>query len=239
MRLYGSSEAAPAPVVPAERARLLQWFGAVQDLNPAYLEPEDHQLAERLRGTVSEGPPAQDPEFVALMAMSEAEIDAELRALGIDPETAARKAAGAIAEGVARARCRGYICRLCGKDTPHHHTAEEVVIFRNGVKFARHDRRRRGRDVLARQHQPGLRDPQQAGGKMSADTRKAFEAWWADAGRVLVVKPEVAELIWLASRSQALEEAALIAEKTYAKDAFRFVLGTEAAAAIRKLGAQE
>jgi phage gp46-like protein len=74
---------------------------------------------------------------------------------------------------------------------------------------------------------------------MSADTRKAFEAWWADAGRVLVVKPEVAELIWLASRSQALEEAALIAEKTYAKDAFRFVLGTEAAAAIRKLGAQE
>jgi hypothetical protein len=137
MRLYGSSEAAPAPVVPAERARLLQWFGAVQDLNPAYLEPEDHQLAERLRGTVSEGPPAQDPEFVALMAMSEAEIDAELRALGIDPETAARKAAGAIAEGVARARCRGYICRLCGKDTPHHHTAEEVVIFRNGVKFAR------------------------------------------------------------------------------------------------------
>lgn len=78
-----------------------------------------------------------DPEFVALMAMSEPEIDAELRALGIDPEVAARKAGEAIAEGVARSKCGGYICRLCGKDTPHQHTPEEVVIFGNGAKFAR------------------------------------------------------------------------------------------------------
>lgn len=30
--------------------RLLQWFRAVQDLNPKYLEPEDFALAERLKG---------------------------------------------------------------------------------------------------------------------------------------------------------------------------------------------
>lgn len=29
--------------------RALEWFHAVQDLNPAYLEPEDYDLAQRLR----------------------------------------------------------------------------------------------------------------------------------------------------------------------------------------------
>jgi hypothetical protein len=86
---------------------------------------------------------------------------------------------------------------------------------------------------------------------MSTDTRKAFESWdqqqyaLAPAHYSSINGLYVDHLVqnrwaaWTASRCQALEEAALIAEKTYAKDAFRFVLGTEAAAAIRKLGAQE
>jgi hypothetical protein len=40
--------------------RLLQWFHAVQDLNPKYLEPEDFALAERLR---SAGVMASDDDF--------------------------------------------------------------------------------------------------------------------------------------------------------------------------------
>jgi len=37
-------------------------------------------------------------------------------------------------EGMLRA---GYICPLCGKDWVHDHTAEEIVIYRNGVKYGR------------------------------------------------------------------------------------------------------
>ena len=59
----------------------------------------------------------------ALMDMSEAEIDDELRRLGIDPDVAATKLGG-------------FLCRLCGKDRPHAHSPEDVVIFRNGVKSA-------------------------------------------------------------------------------------------------------
>jgi hypothetical protein len=41
-----------------------------------------------------------------LMAMSESEIDAELRELGIDPQAAAEKGRLAVDEGVAKARAR-------------------------------------------------------------------------------------------------------------------------------------
>lgn len=49
--------------------------------------------------------------------------------------------------------------------------------------------------------------------------------------RWVFFSPMTADLYksWLSSRRQALEEAAAIAERTYAKDAFNFVLGTEAA----------
>jgi hypothetical protein len=75
----------------------------------------------------------------ALMAMSEAEIDDELRRLGIDPATAAQKGQDAVTGAIAqveahRARAGGYTCGMCGKNTPHQHTPEEVAIFRNGIK---------------------------------------------------------------------------------------------------------
>lgn len=35
-------------IEPDDIQRLLQWFHAVEDLNPAYLEPGDHLLAQRL-----------------------------------------------------------------------------------------------------------------------------------------------------------------------------------------------
>lgn len=34
---------------PEDIKRAIQWFHAVEDLNPAYLEPEDRALAERLK----------------------------------------------------------------------------------------------------------------------------------------------------------------------------------------------
>jgi len=63
----------------------------------------------------------------------------ELRRLGIDPEIAVQKGRDAIAGAPAaveahKARTGGYTCGMCGKDTPHQHTPEEVVIFRNGIK---------------------------------------------------------------------------------------------------------
>ena len=71
-------------------------------------------------------------ELGLVMRMSEAEVDAELLALGIDPETAAQRAGVAIDRAVARAA--GYVCGMCGRSAPHEHTPEEVVIFRNGMK---------------------------------------------------------------------------------------------------------
>jgi hypothetical protein len=50
------------------------------------------------------------PDVDSLMAMSEAEIDSELRSLGIDPATAAQKGAEAVAAGIAGAE----ICALVG-----------------------------------------------------------------------------------------------------------------------------
>lgn len=41
-----------------------------------------------------------------LMAMSESEIDAELRELGIEPSTAAAKGAAAVGQGVSKARAQ-------------------------------------------------------------------------------------------------------------------------------------
>lgn len=80
-----------------------------------------------------------DREAARIMALPEDRVDDELRALGIDPATAAQKGrdavAGALAQAEAhRARCGGYVCGMCGQDTPHQHTPEEVVIFRNGIK---------------------------------------------------------------------------------------------------------
>jgi hypothetical protein len=74
-----------------------------------------------------------------LMAMGESEIDDELRRLGIDPATAAQQGANAVAGAIAqaeayRACAGGYTCGMCGKDTPHQHTPEEAIIFRNGIK---------------------------------------------------------------------------------------------------------
>jgi hypothetical protein len=74
------------------------------------------------------------PDVDSLMAMSEAEIDSELSSLGIDPATAAQKGAEAVAAGIAKAQAGGYVCGMCGRDTPHQHTPEEVTIFRNGIK---------------------------------------------------------------------------------------------------------
>ena len=82
--------------------------------------------------TNTDGASAMSAELDGLMRMSEDEIDAELRALGIDPETAARKAGDAIDRAVIRAA--GYVCGMCGRSIPHEHTPEEVVIFRNGIK---------------------------------------------------------------------------------------------------------
>lgn len=75
--------------------------------------------------------PAVD-EVRELMSMTEAQIDDELRALGIDPATAAQKGGEAVARALQRAG--GYVCGMCGKAAPHEHTPDEVVIFRNGVK---------------------------------------------------------------------------------------------------------
>jgi hypothetical protein len=81
---------------------------------------------------------------------------------------------------------------------------------------------------------------------MSADTRKAFEAWAKERGWNLATYPggvyvhhELAACLaaWTASRSQALEEAALMAAQLDC--AHRCAVGSEVAAAIRKLGAQE
>jgi hypothetical protein len=74
-----------------------------------------------------------------LMAMGESEIDDELRRLGIDPATAAQQGATAVAGAIAqveahRARAGSHTCGMCGKDTPHQHTPEEIIIFRNGIK---------------------------------------------------------------------------------------------------------
>lgn len=82
---------------------------------------------------------SDETEVARLMAMSESEVDDELRRLGIDPATAAQKGQNAIAGAIAqteahRARTGGYVCGMCGKDTAHQHTPEEVVIFRNGIK---------------------------------------------------------------------------------------------------------
>jgi hypothetical protein len=90
---------------------------------------------------------------------------------------------------------------------------------------------------------------------MSADTRKAFEAWAKERGWNLATYPggvyvhhELAACLaaWTASRSQALEEAAQMADKLKPaggrawseSQAACFAALDELAAAIRKLGAQ-
>ncbi|ENO80316.1 hypothetical protein [Thauera sp. 63] len=37
-----------ASITPADAERMRQWFDAVQDLNPGYLEQADYELAARL-----------------------------------------------------------------------------------------------------------------------------------------------------------------------------------------------
>jgi hypothetical protein len=86
---------------------------------------------------------------------------------------------------------------------------------------------------------------------MSADTRKAFEAWAKERGWNLATYPggvyvhhELAACLaaWTASRSQALEEAALIADGAIDPEWPNDDMSVQAqdiAAAIRKLGAQE
>jgi hypothetical protein len=85
---------------------------------------------------------------------------------------------------------------------------------------------------------------------MSADTRKAFEAWAKERGWNLATYPggvyvhhELAACLaaWTASRSQALEEAAVIAESQSKFEAYAAsaTVQDRIAAAIRKLGAQE
>lgn len=47
---------------PEDIQRVIQWFNAVDDLNPAYLEPEDNSLAQRLKEAyATETPQARNP----------------------------------------------------------------------------------------------------------------------------------------------------------------------------------
>ncbi len=71
-------------------------------------------------------------ELLEFLTMTEAQVDDELRRLGIDPVLAIEMGANAVARTLI-----SYTCRLCGHSTPHTHTAEEILIFRNGMKAAR------------------------------------------------------------------------------------------------------
>ncbi|MBJ9964457.1 hypothetical protein [Burkholderia seminalis] len=79
------------------------------------------------------------------------------------------------------------------------------------------------------------------------DEREMFEQWYIENAFDYVANPlgsRECGLQWQAwqagrrttpDREAIIEECASIAERTYAKDAFRFELGTEAARAIRAL----
>lgn len=105
-------------------------------------EGERRALSSRPEAPAAPTSQPNAPEFSELMAMPEEQIDAELRALGIDPEDAARKAGTAIASAVEiaeqmRIAKKGATCPLCGRNFPHKHSPEEITIYRNGMKASR------------------------------------------------------------------------------------------------------
>ncbi len=99
---------------------------------PAQYERNAASLLEQCAAALSTERLAGGGELLEFLTMTEAQVDDELRRLGIDPVLAIEMGANAVARTLI-----SYTCRLCGHSTPHTDTAEEILIFRNGMKAAR------------------------------------------------------------------------------------------------------
>ena len=111
----------------------LAWFASLE----RFLE----WLASHPEAPPASAPAAEVAQRPEVFSMTEAQVDAELQALGINPDEAPARVQSALTDAFAladqiRTSKAGSMCPLCGRAYPHEHSPEEITIYRNGMKFA-------------------------------------------------------------------------------------------------------